>query len=438
MKNKKRTNKKDLLVSVPHAMHARNLFCSSFDFRKTSIIYGNFSQDVKNQIKKKTSSEVKNFNIIHFFHAKIISFYTLLLDKDRNIDGNNFLKLVKKNYNNCDLSFKKVFRHHQNTQLNSIFFFITKIFFLKKFLNLFIFITSIFIYLPTIIKYRPKKILFMCSNSFIDKGLFFLSDIFKIKKYGLISSWDHLSTKRFIDIHKFNKIFIWNNYFRRELKNIYKFDLKKAYSIGLPYYDSLRKKYKKKNFITFFMPSPSMMDETSQYEVIDFLIDYCKNNNLSLYVKPHPGINYADLKKFKKIKKIKFITPKEISMNLYKKIKNKNFIDYELEKIIQESKVVINFHSTTSLDSIYYLTPVINLSLNRKYGWLYKMPYYKYVLDYNAIPIAKSYNDIKKYLNKYIRNPNYNKKNIKKLKKNYFGNKNPNSGKNMSKIIYKD
>ena len=35
----------------------------------------------------------------------------------------------------------------------------------------------------------------MCSNSFIDKGLFFLSDIFKIKKYGLISSWDHLSTK---------------------------------------------------------------------------------------------------------------------------------------------------------------------------------------------------------------------------------------------------
>ena len=186
------------------------------------------------------------------------------------------------------------------------------------------------------------------------------------------------------------------------------------------------------------MPSPSMMDETSQYEVIDFLIDYCKNNNLSLYVKPHPGINYADLKKFKKIKKIKFITPKEISMNLYKKIKNKNFIDYELEKIIQESKVVINFHSTTSLDSIYYLTPVINLSLNRKYGWLYKMPYYKYVLDYNAIPIAKSYNDIKKYLNKYIRNPNYNKKNIKKLKKNYFGNKNPNSGKNMSKIIYKD
>ena len=66
------------------------------------------------------------------------------------------------------------------------------------------------------------------------------------------------------------------------------------------------------------------------------------------------------------------------------------------------------------------------------------MPYYKYVLDYNAIPIAKSYNDIKKYLNKYIKNPNYNKKNIKKLKKNYFGNKNPNSGKNMSKIIYKD
>ena len=85
----------------------------------------------------------------------------------------------------------------------------------------------------------------MCSNSFIDKGLFFLSDIFKIKKYGLISSWDHLSTKRFIDIHKFNKLFIWNNYFRRELKNIYKFDLKKAYSIGLPYYDSLRKNTKK-------------------------------------------------------------------------------------------------------------------------------------------------------------------------------------------------
>ena len=120
------------------------------------------------------------------------------------------------------------------------------------------------------------------------------------------------------------------------------------------------------------------------------------------------------------MKKIKFIVPKEISMNLYKKIKNKIFIDYELEKIIQESRVVINFHSTTSLDSIYYLTPVINLSLSKKHSWLYKWPYYKYVLDYKAISIAKSYEDIKKYLNKYIKNPNYNKKNIKKIKEKLF------------------
>ena len=34
--------------------------------------------------------------------------FTHLLDRDRNIDGNNFLS-VKKNYNNCDLSFKKSF-----------------------------------------------------------------------------------------------------------------------------------------------------------------------------------------------------------------------------------------------------------------------------------------------------------------------------------------
>ena len=71
-------------------------------------------------------------------------------------------------------------------------------------------------------------------------------------------------------------------------------------------------------------------------------------------------------------------------MNLKKTINDHNFFDKDLDKLLQESKVVINFHSTTSLDSIYHLTPVINLSLDKKVNWFYQIPYYKFVLNFKV------------------------------------------------------
>lgn len=433
----KKKVKKDLLISVPHAMHARNLFCSSFDFKNTTIILGNFTDKVRKSLERKNSTKIKNFNNIHFFQSKIISFYSLLIDYHKINNNNVFINLLKRNYDKCDLSFKKTFKHKMINKYNSIFFFIMKIFFVKEILKLFLIISSFFIYLPIIIKHRPKKVLFMCSNSFIDKGLILLKNIFKFKVYGLISSWDHLSTKRFLDINSFDKVFIWNKYFKKELKNIYNFNLKRSHVIGIPYYDFKRKIYTKKNYITFFMPNPSMMDEKTQFEVINFLEKYCNQNNFSLYVKPHPGINYVNFANIKN-KKINLIIPKEISMNLNKTIKSNKFFDYELDKIIQQSKIVINFHSTTSLDSIFHLTPVINLSLNKKDKWLYQIPYYKFILDYNAISLASSLTELKRLLDLYLRKKDFNKINIVDLKKDYFGNFNPNSGKLMSEIILKD
>ena len=139
----------------------------------------------------------------------------------------------------------------------------------------------------------------MCSNSFIDKGFFFISKLFKIKLYGLISSWDHLSTKRFIDINKFDKIFIWNDYFKKELKYDHGFDLNKVKVVGLPYYDAKKKKYPTQKFITFFMPNPSLMKMNDQIKVLAFLNNYCEKKSFYLYVKPHPGINYKKLKNLK-------------------------------------------------------------------------------------------------------------------------------------------
>lgn len=435
---KKRKLKKNLIISVPHAMHARNLFSSSFNFSNTSVILGNFSLKVKKHIKNKTLCDVKNFNLLHLFQSKIISLYTLLLDRDNTNENNTFIRLVKKNYNKTDLNFKKIFKHKRDTIFNKILFSLSNILFLKFILNSIIFFTSILIYSHTIIKYKPKKILFMCSNVFLDKGLFFIAKFFNIKTYGLISSWDHLSTKRFIDVKKFDKIFVWNDYFKKEFKYIYNCDVKNIFPVGLPYYDAKRQKYKKKKIITFFMPNPSMMTAESQYDVIKFLHSYCIKNKINLYIKPHPGIKYSGLKNFRNNKDINFIKPKAISMNLNKTIYETKFVDYELDRIIQQSMVVINFHSTTTLDSIFHLTPVINLSLERNNDWLYEVPYYKYVLNFKAISLAKSFDDLKKNLDKYIKNKNYRKKNIYKLKKLYFGKFNPSSGLTITKLINKN
>ena len=157
-----------------------------------------------------------------------------------------------------------------------------------------------------------------------------------------------------MDINRFEKLFIWNDYFKNELKKIYNYDIKKVKTIGLPYYDAKRKKFKEQNFLTFFMPNTSMMKLSKQYDVINFLQKFCKINRFKLYVKPHPGLNYNDLSKFKKFNEIKFIIPKEISMNLNRRVDSKIFIDEELDMIIQKSRVIINFHSTTSLDSYIF------------------------------------------------------------------------------------
>ena len=79
----KKKYKKDLVSPVPHAMHARNLFCSSFNFKETTLILGNFSSDVK-KIKKKTLCDIKNFNLIHLMQSKMI-FYSIILDKEKKL-----------------------------------------------------------------------------------------------------------------------------------------------------------------------------------------------------------------------------------------------------------------------------------------------------------------------------------------------------------------
>ena len=103
------------------------------------------------------------------------------------------------------LIFLMAFHIFTSNNFQNIFFFKLKKFSGIKFLlEILIIIFSLILFSYTIIRYKPKKIFFMCSNSFIDKGLFFLAKIMNLKIYGLISSWDHLTTKRFVDINKFS------------------------------------------------------------------------------------------------------------------------------------------------------------------------------------------------------------------------------------------
>ena len=433
-------NKKDLLISMPHAMHVRNILSSSFDFKRTSLIYGNFSKNISNKLKNKIKCDIKNFNFFHIAQSKLISMYSLLIDMEKDDSKNYFIKCMNKNYKSTDLQVKKTYWHKQENILNSFFLIVSKIFFFKFLLKIILIITSIIIYTPTIIRHRPNKILFVCTNTFLDKGLIFISKIYKIKLYGLINSWDHPSTKRFIHIQDYQKIFVWNDYMKKEINNIWKYPKKKIEVVGFLYFDSffkyLKKKYTAKKDIIFFLPSPTMMDLKDQINVINFLINYCLKNKIKLLVKPHPGIDQAIIKKsLLSNKAIKWIKTKKISMNLNKTINERKFCDVELIKIINESRVIINCHSTTTLDAVYFLKPVINLCINKKYTWLYQWPYYRYILNSNAISLAESYNHLEILLNQYYLNDNIKKNNRKKLRDKYFGDYNPKSGKLISELI---
>ena len=118
----KKKIEKDLIICTPHAMHARNLFSSSFNFKSTSLILGNFSTKTKKYLRNKTSSDIKSFNFIHLLQSKFISMYTLIIDiENNNKNKNTFISLLKKNYDNCDLDFKKSFRHKLDNKYNKFF-----------------------------------------------------------------------------------------------------------------------------------------------------------------------------------------------------------------------------------------------------------------------------------------------------------------------------
>ena len=48
--------------------------------------------------------------------------YTLIIDiENNNKNKNTFISLLKKNYDNCDLDFKKSFRHKLDNKYNKFF-----------------------------------------------------------------------------------------------------------------------------------------------------------------------------------------------------------------------------------------------------------------------------------------------------------------------------
>jgi hypothetical protein len=179
------------------------------------------------------------------------------------------------------------------------------------------------------------------------------------------------------------------------------------------------------------------MDIKNQENIIEFLVNFIKKNKLKLFIKPHPGENNFEYfkNKFEIKSKVKFIMPRVISMNLVKKINEDNFFDFELSKFIQQSKIVINFHSTTTIDALFYLTPVINLNLNKNESWVYKFPYMKYLLKLGATSIVYNFKELNRDLLMYLKSSKYKKKKIINFKKKFIGSNNPNVGKIINNII---
>jgi hypothetical protein len=445
---------KNILISIPFAVSLRNIMGSSFCLGNSDckyIIITSFSKKTINSLKKKFKKyRFYKYPFIVNVQKIIFSIYRCLVTA-KNFDKkkDKSMHIIRERLNN---NYQSIYKEHYfaNTFIfkflskNLFFFTISKII-----LELILYISSInYIYL--IIKYNPREVFFAHAHTNIDKGLFYLCRILKIKTYALISSWDNLTSKTFLPI-KYDKIFVWNKIIEEEA-------IKKGYNpnniqvIGIPQYDIFKnfipKKYNffiqnkiKNNYkiITYMSASKVIYVNKDHLKILDSLVNLVKKNkNWILIVRAHPNEQHI-YNNYRFPDRVFLNSPSPIQINNTTKININEFVDYEYCSILKKSDVIITMASTTNLEALFYKKPIININFfNKKSLNLnYNLEHYQKLKEFNAIPILSNISQVEKIIKFYFKKKTFKRKERIEARNTFIGNFNPNSGLLIKKYLEK-
>ena len=299
-----------------------------------------------------------------------------------------------------------------------------------------------------IIDLEISAVLFTHSNTFMEELVYRNIANMNVKKYYMVLSWDHLSSKTVL--HKnYDKILSWNKATEKELLTTYKwFNTNQIEILGIPQYDSFNEKqilnYKQwceiyklnSNKKTILYSTMPQIRHNQQHIIIEEICDIINNRkelkNYQVLIKCHPWDNFEGYSKI--VNEYKFVAIRKTNLDKNAQINNWKPVNNE----IQESRdclyfcsININIFSTVTIEAAIYDKPIVHIGYypndieegripcEEYYNW----EHFKAIMDLQASILVKSKSELDKALIKYAKNPDFLHTERKNLVNTYLGEK---------------
>ena len=268
-----------------------------------------------------------------------------------------------------------------------------------------------------IINYKPKAVICMEGDNFLDQIFGLLCERHKIpsiciQRGSLVNKHPKISYTNF----SYKYYLAWGTFFSSKLL---KYNKKtKFYNVGNIIEP---KRYSKKNKIIFFLQTivEPNIDKLNYNQLIELILWSAKNTKKEIIVRSHPSF-YPDNKFFKKIKN-------------YKNIKFHNSSKIPFAKSMKEVMIAISINSSSLIESLLFdVLPIYFVTDPNLKEFNYDLKKYNNILHYDNI------DDVKKNINYYLISKNYKKKQkmIRKYKDKFITNSGKIAKKEMIKKIH--
>ena len=277
-----------------------------------------------------------------------------------------------------------------------------------------------------------------------------------IKLMGMVRSWDNCYSKGVMRVVPDNLI-VNNLEIKKEAIILHDISAEKIYVGGLPQFDASKREVRtnREEFfkdigadpnkkLIFFGPAGSILSDTDWQiaEIVRRAISYHRLPPTQVFVSNHPN-HPADFSKFKNDGSFIFATLGKVFSENAKDTELTNVDTKRLRDLIYYADVIVYVASTVGIDSLQFDKPQIIIDFD---GWE-KKPYIKSVRRYHdedhmkkmlvlgGVTVVMSENELIDAINKYFKNPSWNKDGRDHMRKQQFHNLDGKAGKRVGNYL---
>jgi hypothetical protein len=290
-------------------------------------------------------------------------------------------------------------------------------------------------------KYEPSLLF---STDFLNPNEWGLNKVAKLHKVPIISmmaNWDHPAKGR---LPKSDKVIVWSEFQKKQLIEYYGYSPRDILVAGVPhsdYFVRYRNKFlSKRKFLESIgvPPNKKLITYTTasaagapyEQEIIEMVCKAIKGGEITrpshLHVRLHPSDDFSRHKKLKKYGDIITFEGAGKFASDMKKVwypGEEDIIHYA--NLLSCSDVLVNVASTVTLDAAALDTPIVNIAFdgykkreffesNVRY---FKTTHYGAIVGTKGIRIARSADELIKFINMYLNDPRLDSKGRKRILK---------------------